>query len=167
MSPDLFYAFEQTTERGIATSLRSLGATNVFESQSAAEFPPVVARLVVEASLFIKASGQLGWSRQRLPFYNHHRGNVTVEINTPRTDGVAYHQSLLGLVRRLFSGSSGGLRLTPYDVLSVDEAAGNILFQKEGERDVSRLTFTIQVLIPSGLLDSSECPPLPTPPSAT
>lgn len=162
MSPETLYAFEETTERGIAASLRTLGAANVYESQAGAEFAPVVARLVVEASAFTQASNQLGWSRQGLAFHNHHRGTVTLEINTPRTGGATYHKAMLGLVRRLFSEASGGLRLPPYDVLRAAEAPGTVLYQKDGERDVSRLLYTLEVFIPSGLLDTAEKPPIPT-----
>ena len=166
MSPEILYAFEQTTERGIAAAFRALGATNVYESQATGEFPPIQARLVVESSAYARASTQQGWSRQGLPYYNHYRGTITIEINTPRANGVAYHQAMLGLVRRLFSAASGGLRLPPYDVLNATESAGNIAFAKEGERDVSRLTFALDLLIPSGLLDTAEKDTLPTPPTA-
>lgn len=166
MSPESLYAFEQTAERGIAASLRTLGASNVYESMGSAEFAPVVARLVVTAGAFSQASNQLGWSRQRLAFFNHHKGTVTLEINTPRTGGEAYHRAMVGLVRRLFSAASGGLAMPPYDVLSATESAGNSLYQKDGERDVSRLTYALELLIPSGLLDTAEKAPIPTAPTA-
>jgi hypothetical protein len=165
MSPESLYAFEQITERGIAASLRSLGAGNVYESQAAAEFAPVLARLVVEAAAFTPASEQLGWSRQRLPFRNHYKGVVTLHINSPRTGGAAYHQAMLGLVRRLFSGAAGGLRLPPYDVLSANESPGTVVYEKDGERDLSRLVYALEILIPSGLLDTAERDQIPAAPS--
>jgi hypothetical protein len=102
----------------------------------------------------------MAFTRQGVAFYNHYRGQFSVEITTPRAGGIARHHAWLGLSRRLFShGAVPGFR--PYCLLDIEEAAGSIALLKEGERDRSRLVFTLQIAIPNDFVDYAETQALP------
>lgn len=165
LTPQFLLRFERNAERSVAGALQARGAAPVYERMGPEEFPDdEVGRIVVVGIPFSQASNQMGFSAQRVPFFNHYRGQVSVEIRTRRDDaGSALHRAWLGLVRAYFCDANGGLTLFPYDVLEVEEAAGNTTYVKDGERDRSTLVFNLQILIPGALMDTSVKEPVSAP----
>lgn len=168
MSPNEIFQFELNIERQAVGLLIAAGAgdsTNVRGRLDDEEFAKdaegiELPRMSIECGIFTKASGQMAFTRQGVAFYNHFRGSLSVEITTPRVGGLARHHAWLGVTRRLFSrGAVPGFR--PYELLEIEEAAGSIALVKEGERDRSRLVFTLQIAIPNDVVDYSETQPLP------
>jgi hypothetical protein len=142
---------------GTAATVRSRLADPAFaESEDGVELP----RIVVHTTPFLKASGQMAMSVQGVPFYNHFRGSLMVELTTPRAGGATLHHEWIGLCRRAFSAAALP-NFAPYDVLQIEEAAGSVVLVKEGERDRSQLVYTMQLAIPGALVDYSQTRPVP------
>lgn len=171
MSPQEFFQFEKNAEAlsagllianggGTADEIRARQDPRTFaEDEEGVEKP----RIVVTGAGFTKASGQMGFTRQGIPFANHHRGQVTFEITTPRNGGSARHHAWLGLIRRIFNEASGILAVNfgPYQLLYLEPAAGTATLVKDGDRDRSVLPYTFQLVIPSGILDYSATQAVP------
>ncbi len=172
MSPDHVFQFEKLITDQAAGLLRAAGAGDADTVRTQFDDRPYAVdakgvelpRIEIEASPFSKASGQKAYTAQGVAFYNHYRGQFAIEMTTPRKGGAALHNAWLGLARRIFSMAAVP-DFRPYCLLEIEEAAGSITLVKEGERDRSRLVFSIQIGIPSGLVDYAAT--LPLPPIAT
>lgn len=168
MSPEIAFQFEANCERFAVALLIAAGAgdaTTVRRRLDSADFATdaegvELARIAVEASPFVRASGQMCFTAQGIPFYNHFRGQLAFELTTPRAGGSARHHAWIGLVRRLFNDAAVP-DFGPYCLLEIEESAGTITFVKDGERDRSSLVYTLQLTIPDRLVDYAETSPVP------
>jgi hypothetical protein len=168
MIPEDIFQIERTLAARVAANLRAAGAgdeqtvrprlddADFAQDAQGVELP----RLSVETSMFTRASGQMAWTLQGVAFYNHFRGQVVVEINTPRAGGAARHHGWIGLIRRQLNLAAVP-DLSPYDLLDIEEGAGSFALVKDGERDRSRLVFNLQLAIPSGVVNYAATQPLP------
>lgn len=152
-SPASLLSFEATWHAGGKAALTAAGITPAYHARDVtAELP--ASRVVLEASGFARASGHMGTAQGGQLFYDHHRGQLTYIVTTPRTTaGVLQHDTWIGQVRALNLRARQTFAGLPYKIMKLEESPSSITYINEGERDRSELIYDVEFSIPGGLVD--------------
>ena len=152
-APRSVFAFEALFALGGAARLRAAGVEHAYDAQAAETLPPeITSKIVVEASGFVRASLHKGLGPDGRLRYDHHTGQVTFILSTPRdAAGVARHRAWLALMRETFLPARAPFATLPYQIMRFEETGGSITFVQDGERDRSELVFLAEIGLRPGV----------------
>jgi hypothetical protein len=152
-SPASLLAFESLFHAAAKGGLTAAGITPAYHARDITTDLPA-SRVVLEASGFARASGHMGTAQGGQLFYDHHRGQLTYIVTTPRTAaGALQHDAWLGAVRAFNLRARQSFAGLPYKILKLEESPSSLTYINEGERDRSELIYDLEFSIPGGLVD--------------
>lgn len=146
------YQFEANLTKATAAAIKAIGIPTVVRDMDDARV--TTPYVMVSAANFIQASGQMAWAggnpANRVPFYNHFSGTLTVTIVTTRNpdgSGQATQDTYRGQITALFARPRGGVRFLGYDILSVNATGSNSSQDDRQQQDRTELTFAVELAI--------------------